>query len=351
MKGLLGFIKGKTVVAVVVSGFVSVAVYLGLGDKKKGSQPPSEQQVVAQATPTAAPTSIPVKKEKTGPKKAASGKSKKKNQQKSDPKKASTKATANKAAAQSKKAKKPKYKKYTGNKFAKIKEEMEYYIQFALDHQVNCKKYIKQEIRNPDYVNPKSRKFRSSKRIIDKIEALASTVDRSNSIEAYRSLERLIYHKHFYQQKMTVAGVRKYLAEIEVCRDPHLFNFLMSSVEAANDRKWPNKTKASLHNKISKYFLTDLDKFPSTTTLSYAIQYLKGLVLNNFLDEKYREEILTLSTEVMEHQMTVLSSGSKESIDSDNLMVLQDDFKQRKDFGKKVRSMFRRVTRHINSRR
>ena len=143
-------------------------------------------------------------------------------------------------------------------------------------------------------------------------------------------------------------NIRNYLAQIEVCRDPRLFNFLLSAIEAANDRKWKPAVKVKLYRKISHYFLTDLEHFPSTITLAYSTQYLKGLVLNNFIDESYREEILTLMNEVMDHQMYVINSIYPENNKEDNLMVLQEDFSQRKYYGEKIKSLFLRIDNEMN---
>ncbi|MBT7609716.1 MAG: hypothetical protein HN576_08160 [Bacteriovoracaceae bacterium] len=246
-------------------------------------------------------------------------------------------------------SKKPKKKiAYEGNNIKRIKKEIDSFMKVALTESTSCEKFINDEIQNPDYIDPKSSKFNNANGILQKIDALAHAVVRNNSTQAYHFIEKIIYHKEFYKNKLDVMNIRNYLAKIEVCRDPKLFNFLLSSIEAANDRHWKPAVRSKLHRKISKYFLQDLEKFPSTITLAYSTQYLKGLVLNNFIDESYREEILTLMNEVMDHQMYVINSIAPENNKEDNLMVLQEDFSQRKFFGEKIKSLFLRVDNEMN---
>lgn len=314
MKSLFSLVKANAIVKTVVAGFVSVAVvYLGIGKDAKKPEEAKTKEAIAQEQA----------KQKAAGQKQASLSEKKTSQ---------------------KKERVP----YRGNKFEKLKEEVDYYAETALTDDASCKTFIQKEIENPDYIDPKSKKFNSAPNIIGKIESLSRAVDRKNSKEAYRNLEKLVFHKDFYKNNVEVSNVRSYMAKIEVCRDPHLFNFLLSSIEAANDRKWKPEVRKELHNKISKYFVEDLEKFPSSVTLAYSTQYLKGLVLNNFIDDSYREEILTLMNEVMENQMETIGSMSDDEELEDNLMTLQEDFKQRKYFGERVKSLFHRIDQDIN---
>ncbi len=309
MKSLISLFKSKIIVSSVVTAFVTV-VLLHMGLKKKGERPPSVINKVEPLDPRPL-KKAPLKKSKI---------------------------------KQKKKIKKTlKKKKYRGNKIYKIKKELDLHLLYALEDGENCKKNIEREIEGPSYVDPKSKKFHSVKSVFKKIDSLAASLVRSNSTEAYYNIEKLIFHKEFYKQGLSLAEVRSYLAKVEVCREPFLFNFLLSSVEAANDRNWNQKNRDILYNKISKYFLKDLKDFPSIVTLAYSVQYLKGLVLNDFIDHSYREEILILMSEVMDYQMKVMNSLSFENDQEDNLMILQEDFKQRKIFGKKIKGMFNRI--------
>jgi hypothetical protein len=296
---MFSFLKGKTIIATAITSLVTVVV-LFIGIEKKESEPEinTEKKTVVKV----------VKKEKKPVKKVI----------------------------------------YSGNNIKKIKKEIDSYVEVALTEASSCEKFIKNEIENPDYIDPKSDKFNSANRILKKIDSLSKAVDRNNSTQAYQFIEKMIYHKEFYKNKLNVMNIRNYLAKIEVCRDPKLFNFLLSSIEAANDRQWKPDTRAKLYRKISKYFLHDLEMFPSTITLAYSTQYLKGLVLNNFIDESYREEILTLMIEVMDHQMYVINSITPENNKEDNLMVLQEDFTQRKFYGEKIKSLFLRIDNEMN---
>jgi hypothetical protein len=301
VKGLFGFIKGKTIIGAAITSFVTaVVLFVGLDTKEK--EP----------------------KEEIAPKKIE------------------------KVVVQKIKKVKKKKVAYKGNNIKKIKKEIDSFIKTALTESTSCEKFIRNEIENPDYIDPKSNKFNNSDRIIKKIDALANAVERNSSTQAYHYIEKMIYHKEFYENKLDVMNIRNYLAKIEVCRDPKLFNFLLSSIEAANDRHWKPAVRSKLYRKISKYFLQDLEKFPSTITLAYSTQYLKGLVLNNFIDESFREEILTLMNEVMDHQMYVINNIAPENNKEDNLMVLQEDFTQRKFYGEKIKSLFLRIDNEMN---
>lgn len=299
MGSLFNFIKNKTIVGAIITGFVTVVVmFVGL-DGGKEEEKPLDKEI-------------------------------------------SKKTIVNTVVQPKKKA------IYKGNNINKIKKEIDHYVEYALTDAASCEKFISDEIKNPDYIDPKSKKFNNSEGILAKIDHLSSALDRNSSTEAYVFIEKIIYHKDFYKHKLDVMNIRNYLAKIEVCRDPRLFNFLLSAIEAANDRKWSPAVRAKLYRKISHYFLTDLEHFPSTITLAYSTQYLKGLVLNKFIDESYREEILTLMNEVMDHQMYVINSISPVNNKEDNLMVLQEDFSQRKFYGEKIKSLFLRIDNEMN---